>query len=282
MFPSPLIRASRAISISLSIACFLWGCRVGSPEVSTETRAPSSAPGWSRDAAGKAEAFLAGLFDPSCDLLPEYRGSETYWLYHDNYLAAKLLERSRPELSARIRAAMARYGVERSGKIELLFDEAQTPFPFLDPELVTVAREGSRSVRTEVLTERPTVGWESYADLLLMAAIARAKMQPSEALGCFARALALWDGRGFADAATRELGRYSIYKLALALIAAERLGAELPMEAALLDRLRANLSLEGGWITDYTPDGVPCGLANVETTCLVIMGLEAAEPALRR
>ena len=39
-----------------------------------------------QDAAKRGRAFLAGLFDPSIGLLPEYRGSKTYWLHHDNYL----------------------------------------------------------------------------------------------------------------------------------------------------------------------------------------------------
>jgi len=30
----------------------------------------------------------------------------------------------------------------------------------------------------------------------------------------------------------------------------------------------------GGWITDYDATGKPLGLANVETTCLVLMALE--------
>jgi len=36
---------------------------------------------------------------------------------------------------------------------------------------------------------------------------------------------------------------------------------------------------DGGWITDYK-DGRPVGLANVETTCLALLALEApASPA---
>jgi hypothetical protein len=30
----------------------------------------------------------------------------------------------------------------------------------------------------------------------------------------------------------------------------------------------------GGWITDYDTTGQPLGLANVETTCLVLLALE--------
>jgi hypothetical protein len=49
--------------------------------------------------------FLTNLLDPALDLLPEYSGAKVYWLYHDNYLAAKLLEGPRTDLARRIRSA---------------------------------------------------------------------------------------------------------------------------------------------------------------------------------
>src|SRR5881394_3453881 len=33
----------------------------------------------------RGESFLTNLFDLRLQLLPEYRGSSTYWLFHDNY-----------------------------------------------------------------------------------------------------------------------------------------------------------------------------------------------------
>src|SRR5947199_5434213 len=36
----------------------------------------------------RGESFLTNLFDTRLQLLPECRGSSTYWLFHDNYLAA--------------------------------------------------------------------------------------------------------------------------------------------------------------------------------------------------
>ena len=50
-------------------------------------------------ASAKGRKFLSGLFDPALGLLPEYRGAKVYWLYHDNYLAAKVLDRTEPELA---------------------------------------------------------------------------------------------------------------------------------------------------------------------------------------
>src|SRR5437762_3956661 len=65
----------------------------------------------------RGESFLTNLFDTRLQLLPEYRGNSTYWLFHDNYLAAHLLTRTRPDLSRRIRSSLTRFGVTNSGKI---------------------------------------------------------------------------------------------------------------------------------------------------------------------
>ena len=45
---------------------------------------------------------------------------------------------------------------------------------------------------------------------------------------------------------------------------------------ALLERLLSLQADSGGWITDYDATGKPIGLANVETTCMAILAIEAA------
>ena len=47
-----------------------------------------------------------------------------------------------------------------------------------------------------------------------------------------------------------------------------------------LERLLALQSKEGGWITDYDEQRKPLGMANVETTCLAILALDAVAKAL--
>ena len=78
----------------------------------------------------RGESFLTNLFDTRLRLLPEYRGSSTYWLFHDNYLAAHLLSMTRPDLSRQIRSTLESFGVTRSGKIEIVFGEVLEPLPF--------------------------------------------------------------------------------------------------------------------------------------------------------
>jgi hypothetical protein len=236
---------------------------------------------WIPKALEHGEIFLAGLFDPELELLPEYAGAPVFWLYHDNYLAAKALDRSRPDLAAKIRAAIARRGERFSGKIEIVHDEAGTPLPFRVPALVEVEKLGDRSVRTERLTGEEQRGWDEYADLLFLSALAKRSNDVSGSRRDFDRALMLWDGKGFDDPAVKVHGIYATYKLALALITSDRIGASLPMRATILERLRTLQSETGGWITDYTPAGTPRGFANVETTALVLLGLETAEHVVR-
>jgi hypothetical protein len=224
------------------------------------------------DAIQKGQTFLTNLFDLDMDLLPEYRGANVYWLFHDNYLAAKVLAVSHPQTAKRIVAAIHREGVYRSGKIEIIFGEAEKPLPFCEYQLIDVRRAANKLIRTEVVTDRVLDGWEDYADLLLLASIAETN-RPA-ARKHWGAAMQLWDGNGFLDAAARYDHRYATYKLGLALLAASRLSPPAAPPPGLVDRLLSMQDDSGGWITDYDATGKKIGLANVETTCLSILGLE--------
>lgn len=230
----------------------------------------------------KGRAFLVGLRIPELGLLPEFSGHRVVWLYHDNYLAAKVLEASHPTVAEGIRRSIAKYGVERSGKIEMLFGEAE--LPLLHYELRDVAEVDGWQIRSEFVTDRirSQRDLEGYADLLFFVAIAQSETQP--AARALEQAMRMWDGVGFRDRATEHSGLYATYKLGLALIAVNRMesrqvpGAVLDRSviASIEKRLRSAQDPSGGWITDYRADGSLVGKANVETTCLAILGLEAA------
>ncbi|MGO8837540.1 MAG: hypothetical protein ACLQAH_05145 [Limisphaerales bacterium] len=225
------------------------------------------------DATQKGRTFLIKLLNPDLGLLPEYRGANVYWLFHDNYLAAKVLAVSHPQTAQSIMAAIHREGIYKSGKIELIFGEAEKPLPFRQYQLVDVRHAADKVIRTEIVTDRVFDGWQEYADLLLLACIAETN-QPL-ARQHWEAAMRLWDGKGFLDAAARHDRRYSTYKLGLALLAASRLSPPAKPPQGLLDRLLALQDDSGGWITDYDATGKRIGLANVETTCLSIIGVEA-------
>ena len=222
-------------------------------------------------AAAKGREFLANLLDPTIDLLPEFRGSTTYWLFHDNYLAAKVLQKSHPTVAAKIMKSMGSYKIQESGKIEILFGEAKEPLPFRHYKLTEVGRIGNKVIKTEIVTDQVMTGWEEYADLLLLAAIALDEKSQRP----LRQAVQMWDGMGFKDQVVEVQNRYATYKLALALLAAAKLNERAPAHEAILERLLAQQNKDGGWITDYDRKGNPVGVANVETTSLAVLALDA-------
>ena len=221
----------------------------------------------------RGREFLIRLLDPALDLLPEYPGAKVYWLWHDNGLAARTLAATHPEISRRIKAAIDREHVDRTDrKVELLFGESPDILPFRHFELIDVRRVGEKLIRTEISTDREMIGWESYADLLLLASLA--EKDRAAALRHWNAALSMWDGMGFLDAAAKQHDQYATYKLGIALLAASHLARRPDVPRGLVDRLRKLQNDQGGWITDYLRDGTPVGSANVETTCMVMLGLE--------
>jgi hypothetical protein len=226
-------------------------------------------------AASRGRRFLGDLLDPSLDLLPEYRGSAVYWLCHDNYLAAKALARTDPGLARKIRGAIRSYGARESGKVEILFGEARKPLPFRHSRLVDLKRVGDKLVRTELAGEEVFPGWEEYADLLLLAAVASAETDPELARRHFEQGMRLWDGVGFRDRAAKKSGKYAVYKVALGLLAASKLQLRADEQGALVGRLLHQQGEDGGWVTDYDEKGRPPGRANVEPTALAVLALDA-------
>jgi hypothetical protein len=258
-------RSLKHLGIALATVVFMRTSTAGQP-----TPPPA-------DAATKGRGFLVGLLDPDLGLLPEYRGAKIYWLFHDNYLAAKVLSASHPKIAQTIRAAIEREGVKKSGKIEILFGEAEKPLPFRKYELTDVRRAENKLVRTEIVTATESQSWTKYADLLLLASMAEPNREAARQH--WDEALKMWDGNGFLDAAAKHNHLYATYKLALALIASNRLSPPAKVPDGLLDKLRSLQDDSGGWITDYDATGKKVGLANVETTCLSILGIEASAAA---
>lgn len=273
-----------------------WGGRVWAETLERRTAGPGGELEARFPNTWQSRQFLADLLDPELNLLPEYRGAKVYWLFHDNYLAAKVLDSSHPEIAAKLRAAMKAHGVERSGKIEIVFNEAPDALPFRHYELTDVAHVGDKVIRTERVKEGLLKGWEVYADLRFLAALARnAETMRRDGLAHLPKwkaamaehdaGWAMWDGVGFRDRVVEVHGRYATYKLALGVLASCRLGRGINARvnddhakafAQAVERMEGLRNELGGWITDYAPDGKPLGLANVETTSLCIMALETA------
>jgi hypothetical protein len=265
-----LIRIAAAFSVAVCVASRAEGAEFNKP-TGDSTNVSIAA------AIQDGERFLTNLFNPEIDLLPEYQNAKVYWLYHDNYLASKLLNQGHPELAKRIEAALRRFGADHSGKIEILFDPPPDALPFRAYALLDVTNVAGKLIRTERVTDKVLTGWTEYADLLFMAAIANSRTNAAAARESFQRAIAMWDGRGFDDQAARKQKHYATYKLALALIASDRVQLALPQRAQVLAQLRKLRHASGGWVTDYDRESRPRGLANVETTCLTLLALKSSQ-----
>jgi len=224
------------------------------------------------DSLQSGRTFLVNLLDSDMGLLPEYHGANIYWLFHDNYLAAKVLAVSHPKIARTIMAAIHREGVNKSGRIQAVFGESAEPLPFSHHQLKDVRRVEKKVIRTEVATSRLFEGWEKYADLLFLACLT--EKDPAAARQHWEEAMRMWDGKGFMDAAARHEQSYSTYKLGLALLAARRLLPLAEPPPGVLARLLTLQDDSGGWVTNYDGTGKKIGDANVETTCLAILGIE--------
>jgi hypothetical protein len=67
--------------------------------------------------------------------------------------------------------------------------------------------------------------------------------------------------------------------VALALLATCKLKLHLDEQGALVGRLLKQQGEDGGWVTDYDEKGRHLGRANVETTALAVVALDAVAPA---
>jgi len=227
------------------------------------------------EAAKKGREFLVSLVDADTNLLPEYPGSSVYWLFDDNYLAHKALKESHPEVSRAIEQAILSHGVRRSGKIEILFDEADLPLPFRLFKIVDVRQTGLKTFKTVVREEKVLEGWEVYADLHQYAAIVLADSEPQKARQNLNVAVGMWDRYGFRDRPAKMSQRYVTFKLALHLIAEKKLGTESKIQRAVLKNLLAMQNSEGGWIGEYDSKGNRSGVPTVFTTTLAILALDS-------
>ena len=231
-----------------------------------------------QEAAQRGRQFLADLINKELGMLPEFQGSPVHWISHDNYLAAKTIEKSHPEVTQTIFRSIELEGsVPSDGKMELLFGKNANVLPFRHYDLVVVRRVGENIIKNEVATDRLLTGWEKYVDLLFYASMAES--DPAKAQEYWDTAMQYWDGKGFADPVFQRQKIYATYKLGLAAIASKRPSLKATLPHDLIERLMSLQADPGGWITDYDATGKRLGKANVETTCLAILALDGMSDA---
>jgi len=237
------------------------------------------------------ESFLLAGYDPNIGLVREspHDNPNLYWLYSDNYLASLALEKAQPNIADNITQSIASYQaicqIGDSAKWKVLSGQVVDEAVFaMNVNLSNCTKIDGNEVRSEVTNTNPAIymnDWQDYADLLLLASINEFNLgNSSEAQNLFAKAQDMFDGTGFQDKAYTNQD-YSTYKLALYLIAAEKLGIAIPAKTEIVDRI---LSLQdndltssgyGGVYTDYDSNGEKLlgSDTNTETTSLVLLAL---------
>jgi len=233
----------------------------------------------------RMESFLLTGYDPYIGLVRESPNANpnVYWLCSDNYLASLALEKAEPKIAEAITQSIAIYqAIGQIGplaKWKVLSGEVVPEAVFaMDVKKPTIITIEGNEVRSEVTDSARPMLWKEYADLLLLASInAFNRGDIVEARNLFGNVT--FDGTGLTDAANKQ-GNYSTYKLALYLIAAEKVGIDIPAKKEIMNRI---LSLQendptsnryGGVYTDYDSNGKPLTSdTNTETTSLVLLAL---------
>lgn len=136
---------------------------------------------------------------------------------------------------------------------------------------------GSKTLKTEIVQDKVFDGWREYADLLLLAAIAQARLSRETPNSISRQRRRCGTARGFNDRVVESARQYATYKLAALFDRGKPAQAKPQVEVAVRDRLLAQQAEDGGWITDYNSKGERVGLANVETTSLALLALSAAK-----
>jgi len=230
--------------------------------------------------------YLLAGYDPGLQLIRESPNANPgiYWLFSDNYLAFLALRDAESETASRIWEALEGYDYDHSQRWKALEGKV-VPVDLFATGVTAenITGEQPQQIRTEIPDPQIHMqDWQEYADRLLMAAINEANQgDGEEALGLFEKAQMMFDGSGLADRVFEVHGYYATYKLALYLLAADRLDIVLAERQKVEDLL---LSLQekdpdsnrfGGVYTEYDLEGNPYPHTdtNTETTSLALLAL---------
>lgn len=237
--------------------------------------------------ASKAAGYLAASYNSTLNLCPVVYGDSgwgnKYYICSDNLLAYYALQNYSEPISGEIKAEIMEYaanyglptnseGLPLSYKHESVIGEVLPPY-FRSTSNCYLVNASDCTIMTEINNGTLMDDWENYADLLAFRGLSLINEENSSAAKtCYDKMMNMWDGYGFADAPYNKTHIYSTYKLALAIILRKSLNLKQPSEENQMNNTIAICQKsDGGVITDYNKELEPVGLANTETTALVII-----------
>jgi len=228
--------------------------------------------------------YLASNYNSSMGLIAETPSHERYFLYSDNFLASLVLSNDcgNSNLNRSISNSLAAY------------DPRTIPNQYMVFECLGPYFNGSKDYRlsdnilTTINNQTGPPLNDSYADIALLRAyydyVCARNM--TEAITDFNASVKEYHEFGFIDAASTPCivtpcsRLYQTYKLALCIILASLLDQPIRL-SVVQTMMKMQDNSTGGFYTGYTvgpliPVVSVSGTTNTETTCLVIMAMEAA------
>lgn len=230
-----------------------------------------------------ADKYLITVYNSTLKLIPE-TNNNVYWITSDNLLAYFALQNYNLDVSNSIKntimAYASTYGLPKDSnglpidyKHEAIIGDILTQ-PFGGANTYYLYNGTSYNLQAEIDNGTNISNWQQYADLCAYQGLSYVNQGDlTGAVSCYKNMMALWDGKGFADAPyqndTPHL--YQTYKLALALT----LQVDANITATYANQVMYNTILlmqdsnSGGVYTSYNSNIQAVGSTNTETTALV-------------
>lgn len=204
-----------------------------------------------------------------------------FWLWIDNWLAYHAIQKhgaiTDEEFLKKLKAGLDKHKFKVDHyRVEVLWGKIVSDM-WLKPLKITLKEYGERKVRTEYCYGEPIEGWNQYADLCFLASINYANMGNwLMSHWYFWKGRWMWDGKGFNDKITKEVGYYATYKLALYLLASKRVRTIFKIDSEAKEIIGKMQGTSGGIYTDYTKEFKiphPEVDTNTETTAFCLLAL---------
>jgi hypothetical protein len=221
--------------------------------------------------------YLLAGYNPHLGLIPETPGSSVYWLYSDNFLAARaLLQYGQGNgailaIGQNISATVQRDSALTGADNQYATSPGGGPCQIHNASNYVVSSSDGVEIKTTLNNGTGYLSENQYADIAFLTAICLHNQGNATQAMAYRVGWGLFDGIGFNDL-PRDSGPYQTYKVALYAYAGDILKQPTNVEAlTTLMRMQAQ---NGGFYTGYDSSYSSAGTStNTETTSLAILAL---------
>jgi hypothetical protein len=223
--------------------------------------------------------YLLKRYNPHLGLIPETPGSCVYWLYSDNFLAAKALMQYGQDNSTilaigqNISATVQRDSAQIGTDNQYATSFGGGPCQIHNASNYNVSSSDGAQIKTTLNNGTGYLSEKQYADVAFLTAICLYDQgNDSGAMSAYGIGWSMFDGVGFRDLPYNQTGQYQTFKVALYVYASDIL--KQPVNETALTTLLRMQAENGGFYTGYNSSFSPDRtLTNTETTSLAILAL---------